>query len=62
MIETSKTHTRQYKVPQIISLGKRGGETKNHGFSLRQQPDTNRIGQAGQRDLREKGKEKKKIP
>jgi hypothetical protein len=62
MLETSKTHTRQYKVPQIISLGKRGGETKKHGFSLRQQPDTNRIRQAGQRDLREKGKEKKNIP
>jgi hypothetical protein len=25
MLETSKTHTRQYKVPPIISLGK-GGE------------------------------------
>jgi hypothetical protein len=29
MLETSKTHTRQYKVPQIISLGK-GAEKPNN--------------------------------
>jgi hypothetical protein len=40
-------------------LGKGGEKQKKHDFSLLQQPNTNRIGQAGQRDLSEKGKEKK---